>query len=158
MELMTLAQVTCWDGWWHWAPLVLDTNLLFLSAWSVRAFPVQFGSLSWSHSNPQEKNRSCWTCTTCRNLLRTAPLEDLTLFPLQPALQQPLSWCLAGARASGFGASSTDRTWGPDTPSSTWERLFHISWIIKARHQVLELPQGIAGSDKVVFRGGGSQL
>lgn len=50
-----------------------------------------------------------------------------------------------------------DRTWGLDTPSSMWEGLLHISWIIKARHQALELTQVNAGSDKVVFRAGGSQ-
>lgn len=47
-----------------------------------------------------------------------------------------------------------DRTWGPDTPSRE-ERLFCISWI-KARHKVLKLAKVIAGSDKVVFRAGGS--
>jgi len=50
-----------------------------------------------------------------------------------------------------------DRTWGPDAPSSMWERLFCVSWV-KASHQVLELSEVTAGSDKVFFRAGGSQL
>lgn len=39
-----------------------------------------------------------------------------------------------------------------------WERLVHISWIIKARHPVLELSQVIAVFDKMVFSAGRSQL